>query len=442
MRTLSRRTLLHGAGASLALPWLEAMLPARVMSPPEGARITRWLTLYVPNGIHMPDWTPAAEGAEFDLPFLLEPLAPFREHLSVLSGLTHDKGRANGDGPGDHARAAATFLTGVQPLKTDGQVLLGRSADQVAAAELGHRTRLRSVELGCEAGRSSGECDSGYACAYSNNISWQSETVPAAKEIDPRLVFHRLFRGGDEDESSEAIAERLRRRRSILDFVRADSSRLRRYLSVEDRRKLDEFFDGIREVERRIEFEENAHVAEVPDSERPTGVPKDDGEHIRLMNDLLVLALQTDSTRIATFMLANEGSNKSYPKLEVREGHHSLSHHGGDEAKQAQIRTINRFHTEQLAHLLGRLAGVREGAGSLLDAVMLVYGSGLGDGNRHNHDDLPVLLIGGGNGALSPGRHLRFAAETPLNNLHLALLERLGAPTAALGDGTGVLEGI
>ena len=442
MTTLSRRALLRGAGTALALPWLEAMLPARSMSVPDSARITRFCTLYVPNGMHMPDWTPALEGRDIELPYLLEPLAPFREHLTVLSGLTQDKARANGDGPGDHARAAAAFLTGVQPLKTDGQVLLGRSADQVAAAALGNQTRLRSLELGCESGRSSGQCDSGYACAYSNNISWQSPTVPAAKEIDPRLVFNRLFRGGDDAESSEAVSERHRRRRSVVDFVRADSARLRRYLSADDRRKLDEYFTGIREVERRIEFEERAHVDSVPDSDRPAGMPADRGEHTRLMNDLLVLAFRTDSTRIATFMLANEGSNRSYPELEVREGHHSLSHHGGDEAKQAQIRTINRFHTEQLAHLVGGLAAARDASGSLLDATMLVYGSGIGDGNRHNHHDLPVLLIGAGNGMLEPGRHLRYPKDTPLNNLHLALLERLGAPAGALGDSTGALQGI
>jgi hypothetical protein len=405
----------------VALPWLEAFGGE---TPP-----IRVAWLYVPNGVHMPDWTPASEGAAFPLPPLLEPLERFRDRLLVLTGLAHDKARANGDGPGDHARSAAAFLTGAQPRKTDGAgIRAGVSADQVAAQAVGNRTRFRSLEIGCEPGMVSGQCDSGYSCAYSSNISWASPQTPMAKETDPRLLFDRLF-----GRSPEADA----RRKSVLDVVRGEASSLAPRLGASDRRKLDEYLTGVRELERRIERAEKG--AEVPDSLRPKGIPSDYGEHLRVMADLLALAFRTDATRIATFMFANEGSNRSYAAIGVPEGHHELSHHGGDAAKQAKIGRINRFHLETLAHLLGRLDGVREGGEPLLDRCLVVYGSAISDGNRHNHDDLP-LLVAGGSSAIRTGRHLRLPRETPMNNLHLALLGKLGVPAGALGDSTGVLD--
>jgi hypothetical protein len=435
MRTaLGRRTLLRGAGTVLALPLLEAMLPARgrVESPP-----TRSAWIYVPNGVHLADWrVPALTDADplpQELPWILAPLR--RERFSLLSGLTQDKARANGDGPGDHARAAAVFLTGVQPRKTEGQVRLGPSADQIAAAVVGGATRLRSLELGCERGKSSGQCDSGYACAYSSNVSWLSETTPAAKETSPRLVFERLFGRGP------VAAERALRRRSVLDNAGAEAERLRGAVGRDDRHRLDEYFEALREIERRLDFADAQQVA-VPEDARPSGTPRDYGEHARLLADVLVLAFRTDSTRIATFMLADEGSNRSYRELGASEGHHTLSHHGGDAEKQARIRAINRFHVELLAYLLDGLAAVREGGQSLLDATQLVYGSGIADGDRHDHHDLPVLLCGGGNGALHPGRHVVFPRETPLGNLHLALLANMGVACDALGDATGLLAGL
>jgi hypothetical protein len=444
---LGRRTVLRGFGTALALPWLEALLPGvaraagRAAEPREAPQRTAFL--YVPNGVHMPDWTPAVEGREFELPHVLAPLAPFREHVTVLSGLAHDKARANGDGPGDHARAAAAFLTGVQPLKSDGAVRLGRSADQVIAAALGARTRFRSLELGCEGGRQSGQCDSGYACAYSSNIAWQDETTPAAKEINPRHAFDRLFRGGEDGESARARAEREARRKSVLDFVRADAQRLRVRLGAEDRARLDAYESGIRELERRLEFGGAASdLPDVPDSARAAGIPDSYAEHVDRMSDILALAFQTDSTRVATFMLADEGSNKSYGFLGAPEGHHNLSHHAGDAEKQKKIRDINRFHVERLAYLLARLADAREGDGTLLEAVMLVYGSGLSDGQRHAHDDLPVLLIGGGGGALRPGRHVRHPRNTPMNDLFLALFERMDVRVEAFGDGSAPLADV
>lgn len=438
--TLSRRTLLRGLGTALALPWMESLLPRWTARTP-GEEPLRLIYLYVPNGVIMEDWRPAATGRGFSLPWILEPLEPLRRRVTVISGLVHDKARANGDGPGDHARAAAAFLTGVQPLKKDGQVRLGPSADQVAAQAIGQRTRFRSLELGVDASGNAGQCDSGYACAYSSNVSWQSESTPADKEINPRLLFDRLFRGGAAGEADGASAERQRRRRSVLDFVQEDAQRLRARLSNADRGKLEEYFSGVRELERRLEQAESGMVLEVGDELRPAGVPRDYGEHLRLLTDLLVLALKTDSTRIATFMYANEGSDRAYRQLEVAEGHHSLSHHGRDAKKIAQIRKINRFHVEELARLLQQLEAESAGGGSLLDHCMIVYGSAIGDGDRHNHDDLPVLLCGGG-GGLQPGQHLQAAPETPMMNLHLALLDRLGVKVPALGDATGRLEGI
>jgi hypothetical protein len=447
---LHRRAVLRGLGTAIALPWLEALLPSgRAAGAARAPLPLRAAFLYVPNGVHVPDWTPAADGAGFELPHTLAPLAPFRRHLTVLSGLAHDQARAHGDGPGDHARAAATFLTGVHPLKSEGAVRLARSADQVIAAAIGARTRFRSLELGCERGRTSGQCDSGYSCAYSSNVSWQDATTPAAKETNPRLVFDRLFRGGADGESARARAEREARHRSVLDFVRDDARRLRTRLGAEDRARLEAYETGIRELERRLDLaaaEAPPEVSDspigVPDAARPIGVPDDFAEHVDRMSDLIALAFQTDSTRVATFLLANEGSNRSYANLGVPEGHHDLSHHGGDAEMQRKIRDINRFHVERLAYLLARLDAAREGDRTLLDQCMLVYGSGISDGQTHAHHDLPVLLIGGGGGRLDPGRHVRHSAGTPMNDLFLALFERLDVPVAAFGDGRRPLAGV
>lgn len=435
---VSRRALLRGAGASLALPWLEAMRPtlARAAGPPDPLRLA---VLFVPNGINMADWTPADEGADFALPAVLEPLAAHRRRLLVLTGLTHDKARANGDGPGDHARSAACFLTGCQPFKTDGAKLrAGISFDQVAAQYVGPRTRLPSLELGIEPGANAGNCDSGYSCAYSANISWSSASRPMTKVVAPRLVFERLF--GDGQGAPAERAKRLAYRQSVLDHVLEDASRLEAQLGRGDRRKLDEYLTSVRDVERRLTLNEAdppADAVGVP--ERP---PADYQEHIRLMCDLMALAFRTDTTRVCTFMLANEGSNRSYQAIGVPEGHHDLSHHGNDEAKKAKIRDINRFHTAQLAYLLDRLAQCAEGEGSLLDNALVLYGSGISDGNRHNHDDLPVLLAGGGRGTIRSGRHVRYADETPLSNLFLSLLDRFDAPIERLGDSTQRLTGL
>ncbi|MHC5011973.1 MAG: DUF1552 domain-containing protein [Planctomycetota bacterium] len=444
MKTIPRRTFLRGLGTAMALPLLDGMVPslrADEDTRNEGQAPRRLVFVFVPNGIHMQDWTPEREGSDFELPSTLAPLGPVKDHLLVLSGLTHDKARANGDGPGDHARSSACFLTGAQPRKTAGSdIHVGVSVDQVAAQAIGSATRFPSLELGCEPARQSGNCDSGYSCAYSSSISWRTPHSPMGKEIHPRLAFDRLFAFGGDAASAAAQAERRHTRRSILDFVRDDAARLERRLGRADRRKLDEYLTAVRELERRIDLAEDGTEADALDI--PEAMPRDYRDHVRLMNDVLVLALRSDLTRIATFMFANEGSNRSYPFVGVRGGHHEISHHGGDRAKIQGIRTINRFHTSQLSYLLQALAAVEEGEGTLLDNCMLVYGSGISDGNRHNHDDLPILVAGRGGGTIAPGRHVRYPRETPLCNLFLSLLDRMGVRRQAFGDGTGRLPGL
>ena len=434
--------MLRGMGTAIMLPWLEAMGPLSAWGdqPMSGSDApNRMAFVYVPNGKNMVDWTPQKEGFQYDLPPILEPLAPMRDKMMVLTGLTADKARAHGDGGGDHARAMGAFLTGAQPRKTDGtNIRAGVSVDQVAAARIGDKTRLSSIEIGCEHGSMAGNCDSGYSCVYSSTMSWRSGTQPLPKEVNPKLVFERLFGAAPDAVRSERDA----RRRSILDFVLEDSKDLSKRLGTNDVRKLDEYFASVRDIELRMERAETLPSVSTPDYVVPAGVPSDYEEHIRLMCDMLVLAFQADVTRVVTFVVANEGSNRPYPFVNVREGHHDLSHHAGDEEKKAKIREINLFHTKNLAYLLEKLDSVAEGDGTLLDHSMIVYGSGNSDGNRHNHDDLPILLAGGGCGTLNTGRHVRYAKETPLNNLWLAMLNRMDVEMTQLGDSTGELPNL
>jgi hypothetical protein len=442
---ISRRTVLKGLGTAVALPYLDAMMPATASAAQTApAAPTRMAFAYVPNGAHMQEWTPAATGTSFELPKILEPLAPFKSHLNVLSGLTCDKARANGDGPGDHARSLASFLTGRQARKTAGSdIKVGVSVDQLAASHIGSQTRFPSLEIGCEPGRQAGSCDSGYSCAYSTNISWRGDATPNAKEIDPKLVFERLFAGRDAKENAESRAKRERYRKSILDLVLDDANSLKSQLGAADLRKMDEYLTSVRELETRIEkYKQPVDPKLTSGVARPAGIPKDYGDHLKAMADLMVLAFQGDLTRVGTFVFANEGSNRSYAAIGVPEGHHDLSHHGNDKAKQEKIRKINTFHTTNLAYLLGKMQAVKEGAGTMLDNVMLVYGSGIGDGNAHNHDNLPVLFIGKGGGKFKSGLHVKYPRETPLTNLYLSMLDVFGAKVKTLGDSTGRLNGI
>jgi hypothetical protein len=446
MKAVNRRTLLKGLGTALALPWLEAMVPAVSAAAPAAKTPKRLAFVYVPNGVIIPDWRPRDAGRKFELPELLQALKDYRNDFSVLTGLTLDKARPNGDGPGDHARAMAAFLTGRQPRKTAGaDIKLGTSVDQFAAQRLGEETRFPSLEIGCDRGLQAGNCDSGYSCAYSANLSWRSETTPQPKEVDPKAVFDRLFSSENRKEAAAARAKRDRYRQSILDAVARDAGDLKRQLGSGDQRKLDEYLSGVREVELRIQragLDKFKDVAPPKDAVRPTGVPRQYADHIHLLTDLMVLAFQGDATRVATFAFANEGSNRAYPWLSVSEGHHDLSHHGGNKVKQEKIKKINRFHLEQFGRLLGKLKAIREGDGTLLDNCAIVYGSGNSDGNRHNHDDLPILLAGKGGGAFHPGQHLKFARNTPLMNLYLSMLDSVGIHATSFGDSTGHLSGL
>ncbi|MGH9628704.1 MAG: DUF1552 domain-containing protein, partial [Bryobacteraceae bacterium] len=355
--------------------------------------------------------------------------------------LTQNGGRALGDGPGDHARAAASYLTGVHPRKTHGaDIQAGISVDQVAAKGIGHQTRFASLELGCEDGRLVGNCDSGYSCAYSNSISWRTESTPMPPEVNPRLVFERLFGNLDTSETPAQRAKRRSYQRSILDFVMEDTQRLQGNLGPTDRRKLDVYLYGIREIETRIENAEKNKSEFVPDMEKPEGVPVDFSEHVRLMFDLMAIAFQADLTRVSSFMVGREGSNRTYREIGISDPHHGLSHHRNNPEWIEKLAQINRFHIEQFALFLDKLASIEDGDGSLLDHSMIVYGSGISDGNKHLHHDLPVMVVGSGGGSLKMGRHVSYEAETPMANLFLSLLDVAGVPAESIGDSNGQLN--
>lgn len=438
---LPRRLFLKGAGAALGLPFLEAMMPAKSWAA-DAVSPTRMAFVFVPNGVIVPDWTPKGTDSEWQLSPTLEPLAGVKDKLTVFTGLAQSNAEAKGDGPGDHARSASAFLTGAHPVKTDGaDIKVGISADQVAAEKIGSRTKLPSLEIGTEGGRNAGQCDSGYSCAYSNNISWKTPSTPMSKEVNPKLVFERMFGSLDDRNSAKDRARRDFFRKSILDSVADDATKLSRTLGQTDRRKLDEYFSSIREIEQRIaRSQSEATQSKVPQLELPKRIPKELDEHIRLMFDLLALAFETDTTRVATFMLANEGSNRSYPMIGVNDGHHHLSHHQNKEEMIDQLKKIDKYLITHFAKFLERLKNTSDGNGTLLDHSMIVYGSAISDGNRHNHNDLPILLAGTGSGTILPNRHLVYPKDTPLNNLFLSMLDRMGAGVDQHGDSTGRLD--
>jgi hypothetical protein len=393
--------------------------------------------LFFANGAIKDKWKPTGEGRKYKLSPTLEPLSAFRDDMLIFGGLTQHHARANGDGAGDHARNAGAYLTGAQPRKTSGaDISVGQSIDQAVAEKIGGQTRLPSIELGIDRGRNAGSCDSGYSCAYSSNISWKTATTPCAKEVNPRAAFERLF--GNHDEA--ASAERRRRtRQSILDFVGDDVKRLEPSLSGADRRKLDEYLASVRDVEQRVARAGDG-PKEVPELNLPDDVPAELAEHMNLMFDVLVLAFQTDSTRVASLMLADAGSNRTYPEIGVRDGHHELSHHQNDQHKMEQIAKIDKYLVERFAYFLKKLKETPEGDSNLLDNSMILYGSAISDGNRHDHHDLPIILAGRGGGSIKTGRHIVHPENTPLNNLFLAMAERMGAPLTSLGDSKGVLD--
>jgi hypothetical protein len=449
-RTLPRRTFLRGLGATMALPLLDSMTPRLSALAPAKSPV-RLGYVYTPNGIIGASdksprpfmWTPKTSGANFEFSPTMKPLEPFREQLNVFSGLAQVNGRALGDGPGDHARATATFLTGVHPYKTGGADFnLGISADQIAAKEFGKYTQLSSLELGLEPQPLAGNCDSGYTCAYMS-MSWRGPTSPLPAEINPRTVFERLF-GDDDSTDAKARMGRLQHQKSVLDYVTGSLSRLSTRLGTSDKRKLEEYLEAVRDIERRIQrAEEQSTTIELPHIERPSAIPDDYEQYTKLMIDMQVVAWQTDMTRVASFMLGRDGSNRAYREIGISDGHHSISHHQNDPEKVDKLIKIDELHVSMFAYLLEKLKSTPDGDGTLLDHSLVLFGSSLSESNIHTHDDLPIVLAGSANGQLKGNRHLVYSKETPLNNLFLNMFDLAGLPHVdGFGDSTGRLKNL
>jgi hypothetical protein len=453
--SLSRRRFLRGVGAAVALPSMASMLPRGAMAAAIGANGALATTaagnplrmgfVYVPNGTIPSVWWPTGEGKNFEFNKTMEPLNPLKDKVQVVGGLDHILAYPGPDGPGDHARASGTFLTGVRVKKTAGaDIHAGVSIDQVAAQQIGHLTRFPSLELSCDAVRKSGSCDSGYSCAYQYNLAWRSPTTPVAPEPNPRLLFERLFGSGEPGERRQSLVRRQQQQRSILDFVLEDAASVNATLAARDRMKMDEYLTSVREIEKRIQrAEQFASQAADPNMPTPAGVPTSFTDYVDLMFDMMVLAFQTDSTRIATFLTANEGSNRTFPEVGFAEGHHFLTHHRNDPDMVEKVKVIDHWYMERFARFLQKMEETKEADGSsLLSNSMIVYGSGNADGNRHTHVNLPIILAGGGGGTLTPGRYINFDAK-PCTNLFLSMVDRLGCSGIEThGDSDGRVAGI
>jgi len=452
---LSRRRLLQAAGVGLGLPWFESLAGRAPAAPIPGETVaggpapasppTRLAILYVPNGVNVREWTSSGTGTDYQLAPTLAPLERLKSEITVITGLNHENATPGPDGGGDHARSTAVYLTGVRPKKTGGSdIHNGVSIDQVIARQVGRFTRLPSLELSTDGSRTTGRCDSGYSCAYQFNLSWASPTKPIPAEQNPRAVFERLFgpldtAGGDAP-GVDATARR-QLRQSVLDFVLDDARSLDRNLGRADREKLDQYFTAVREVERKIERAEQAPDAP-PGAHPPAGIPDSYEKHVSTMFDLMALAFQTFAVRVATFTLANDGSNRAFPEIGVPEAHHQLSHHRGNPATLEKIARIDRFYVEQFAEFLNRLKNIREGEQTLLDRSMVLYGSCLSEGNKHWHNNLPIVLAGRGGGTLTPGKLLAAPDPTPMCDLHLAIARRMGLKLDRFGDGSAPLAGL
>ena len=441
--SLPRRTFLRGVGATVALPFLDAMVPAlsglSATTRAAAVPVRRLGFVYIPNGAVMQQWTPAEAGAGFELSPILSPLAPFRDQLTVVSGLAHGQAEPLGDGNGEHSRASATWLNGVHPKQTEGaDVQAGITADQLAAQALGRETPLPSLELAIDLDGLVGNCENGYSCVYLNTVAWRTATTPLPMENNPRVVFERLF--GDGGTTEQRVAE-MRRDRSILDSVTDDLATLAREIGTGDRARLDQYLDAIRALERRIQLAEAQSAdAELPELARPVGIPDTFEDHVKLMFDLISLAYQADITRVFTFMLGRELSGRTYPHLGVPDPHHGLSHHRNDPEKLDKLARVNSYHMGLFTHFLESLQSAPDGEGSLLDHSMVLYGGGLGDSNDHAHFDLPELVVGGGAGRLAGGRHLQYPKDTPMTNLLVSMLDKAGLPAEEFGDSTGRLK--
>lgn len=451
---IDRRTILRSAGMAMGLPLLESMTPMAGSAfassdtrPGDPDSPVRMACVFFPNGVIEPSWKVSPDlkagdqdiiTKDWELSESLRPLANVRSKINLIDNLALDSGRAHKDGAGDHARGGSTFLTAARPVKTSSNIRLGISVDQVAATAIAGKTTLPSLELGMLDSRNAGSCDSGYSCAYSSNISWRNESQPMPKETIPRLAFERLFGSGN----ATAQREQRMQRKSILDIVRGDAEKLMKQVGQTDRRKLDEYFTSVREIETRIELTEQEDRQSLPDLEVPFGRVSAFREHVRLMYDLMVVAFQTDTTRVATLMLDNAGGVRAYTEIGVKDAHHGLSHHRGKTENVDKLQKIDHYLVEQFAYFLEKMDATSDAGGSLLDQSMILYGSGLGDGNRHSHDDLPIILAGGGGGRIETGRLMRFAKEQPMANLYMSMLQGMSVQVDSIGDSTGTLTGL
>ena len=437
-KALSRRTVLRGMGAAVALPLLDAMIPAMAAT---AGPVRRLGVVYHPNGVIYDQWLPAGVGADFKLSPTLSPLQPFRDQLIVVTGLASDQAEALGDGGGDHSRASGTYLTGVHVRKSDSVVKNGISMDQIAAKAFERYTQLSSLQLTVDDNSMVGSCDTGYSCAYSSTLSWLTPTLPLMAENNPRVVFERLF--GSIDSTDPSVrASRLQQDQSILDSVTGRVRQLQQKLGTADNRKVDDYLASLRDVERQIQKAEEQSTKEMPDVVRPAGIPDSFEEHVQLLYDLQLLAYQSDLTRVVTFMYGREQTGRSYPQIGVPEPHHPLTHHQGNPEKMVKCAAIQRYHIGLFAGFLEKLRKTPDGDGSLLDHLTLIYGAGISNSDRHTHGPLPTLLLGGGAGTLKGGRHIVYPEHTPLTNLQLTLLDKLGVPTQKLGDSTGEFKGL
>jgi hypothetical protein len=428
---IPRRAFLRSARAAFGLPLLDAMVPALTAQTKSVAHLG---FVYIPHGAVMDQWTPVATGSKFEFSPVLKPLAPFRERLLILSGLAHHQADSLGDGGADHARSSPTFLSGMHPKRTEGEdIRAGITIDQIAAQKIGQGNRYPSIEITTEDMTGVvGACDTGYSCSYMNTISWRTPTTPLPMEINPRVIFERLF---------GSAGARVQEDRSILDEIAREVPGLASTVGPRDRARLDEYLDGVREIERRLQIAAKQRAASIAPPEAPAGVPDSYEEHAKLMFDLMALAWQTDMTRIFTFMLARELSQRSYPQVGVPEPHHATSHHQDDPVKLAKLVKIQTYHATLFAHFLERLRSIPDGDGSLLDHSLILYGSSMSNSNLHNHKPLPILVAGGANG-FKGGRHLKFAEDTPMSNLLVSLLRRAGAEQEKVGDSTGALADV
>jgi hypothetical protein len=436
--SMSRRNFLRGVGACVAIPTLPSLVPRVARAAGAVSAPVRMAFITIPNGVNQDCWWPSGDDKDFKLGPTMEPLAALKSHIQVISGLDHINATAGNDGAGDHARANASLLTGCRAKKTSGaDIHLGPSIDQVAAQHIGHRTRFPSLELTCDDVRTSGDCDSGYSCAYQYNVSWRTATSPMPPEQNPRLVFERLFGAGTREERTRNLSIRQQSHRSILDFIRDDARSLSAKLSRQDGRKLDEYLTSVRAIEERLARLEQSGSTPNPDYDTPKGMPDTFEEHMQLMYDMIVLAFQTDSTRIATMILSHDGSNRTFPKIDIARAHHDLSHHQGKAENLEMLARIDKHHMTYFAEFLQKLADAEDADGkSLLDNSMIVYTGGNADGNAHSHVNLPVILAGRGGGKLKSGRFLKLGS-LPMCNMYLEMMEHMGVEgIEQFGDAT------